>query len=162
MIDGIDRLRDKVLVDAYGPDEQLSAFVQAFETSARFPFAARVVGVPVEVTRVVYEGDERRGLLAICRREGQHHHVPLVDLTPGPVPVETSMLLEAYRRWWRLPPAPAEVPMPPSGGSWATALWPTRRSPSPRRSGYGPTVTWTRPRSTGASPTTSRTPWCPR
>ena len=117
MTDAIEGLLEEILVDANGDDEQLTAFQQAFDTSVRFPFPARVVGVPVEVTGVLYERDARRGLVAICRREGQPHRVTLVDLTPGPVKVETSMLLEAYRRWSGLPPGTAE-PSPSSTRSW--------------------------------------------
>jgi hypothetical protein len=118
MRDRVARLLDEILVDAYGDDEQLSEFEQAFETSVRFPFPARVVGVPVEVTGVVYEGDPRRGLVATCRREAHQYRVTVLDVTPGVVTVETSMLLEAYRRWCGLAREAAESPPAPSMGSW--------------------------------------------
>jgi hypothetical protein len=76
-MDGIDRLLEEILVDAYGDSEQLTSFEVAFDESARLPFAARVVGANLEVVKVEFEGDERRGLTAVCRREGR-------DLPPLP------------------------------------------------------------------------------
>ena len=103
-MDGIDRLLEEILVDAYGDSEQLAAFEVAFDESARLPFPARVVGTNVDVVKVVFEGDERRGLSAICRRDGATYSVSLGDLTPGAVTMETARLLSAYRRWLGLPP----------------------------------------------------------
>ena len=96
----IDELIEDITVDAYGAYEQLSSFVQAFEDTARFPFDCRVIGVEAEVIEVVFEGDDRRGLIAVCRRAGERHTVSLLDVYPaGPLSVETSNLIEAYRRW---------------------------------------------------------------
>lgn len=117
MNDGIERLLEEILVDAYGEGEQLTSFAQAFETSVRFPFPARVVGVPVQVTAVVYEGHERRGLVALCHREDEEYSVSVLDVVPGPVAVRTSMLLEAYRRWCGL--AAIELPAQPVTCTWA-------------------------------------------
>ena len=83
MNDGIEDLLEEILVDAFGEDEQLSSFERAFNTSVRFPFPARVVGVAVKVTGVVYEGHQRRGLVALCRREAEGHSVSLLDVVPG-------------------------------------------------------------------------------
>src|SRR5690606_31093322 len=93
-------LVERVTVDAYGDYEQLTAFWQWFEDEARFPFTATVVGAEVEVLGVDFPGDERRGLVAICRRDSADHLVSLVDVVPtGSVPVLTRHLLDAYRRW---------------------------------------------------------------
>lgn len=70
MSDEIDALIEEVLTDAYGDDEQLWAFRQFFEDEAEFPFTAKVVGSEVSVVNIDYDGDERRGLLALCRRTG--------------------------------------------------------------------------------------------
>ena len=64
MGDAIDELIEELTVYAYGPDEQLWAFRQVFEDTARFPLTGHVVGVDVEVDTVDYDGDDRRGLLA--------------------------------------------------------------------------------------------------
>lgn len=111
MGDELDALIDEVIVDAYGEDEQLGAFQQAFEETARFPVPVSVVGTVVEMIAVEYEGDERRGLEAVCRRDGGTHLVSLVDVVPaGPVSMDTARLLAAYRRWWGAEPLPAGPP----------------------------------------------------
>lgn len=102
MGDDIDALIDDVTVDAYGAGEQLWSFRQAFDDTARFPFRATVVGAEVTVTGVDFDGDERRGLVALCQRAGESYTVSLIDITPaGPLPLETSQLIDAYRRWAR-------------------------------------------------------------
>lgn len=107
MGDAIDDLIGEVTVDAYGPDEQLWAFRQVIEDTSRFPLAGQVVGVDVQVDMVDYEGDDRRGLLAVCRRDGQHHTVSLLDVTlREPVDPETAQLMQAYRRWAGADPRP--------------------------------------------------------
>jgi tetratricopeptide (TPR) repeat protein len=103
MTGDLEDLLDEVLVDAYGESEQLTAFEQAFKDNGRFPFPASVVGVSVDVVKIEYDGDERHGLTARCRREGEMHRISLTDLVPGPVTLETSRLLAAYRKWQGLP-----------------------------------------------------------
>lgn len=100
MGDQIDELIEEIVVDAYGDYEQLCSFRQAFEDDARFPFRGLVVGAEVEVTAVDFDGHDRRGLIAVCRRTGDRHTVSLLEVTPtGPMPLETRQLLDAYRRW---------------------------------------------------------------
>ena len=65
----LDGLIDEIIVDAYGDDEQLWAFRQAFEDNVVVPAEAFVVGEPVRVMTIDYDGNERRGLTARCRRE---------------------------------------------------------------------------------------------
>jgi hypothetical protein len=103
MTGDLEDLIDEILVDAYGDSEQLTAFEQAFAESARFPFPASIVGVSVDVVRIEFDGDERHGLTAHCRRDGEKHRISLADLVPGPVTLETSRLLAAYRKWQGLP-----------------------------------------------------------
>jgi hypothetical protein len=68
MDDVIDELIEEVIVDAYGEAEQLWSFRQGFEDRARLPFGGRVIGVDIEVMAVDFDGDDRRGLVAACRR----------------------------------------------------------------------------------------------
>lgn len=111
MRDRIDDLIEEIIVDAYGEHEQLWSFRQVFEDEARFPFHGRVVGVEVEVRSVDFDGDERRGLIAVCRRAGEVHRVSLLDVTPeGPQPLRTRQLLDAYRRWSGVAPLTATAP----------------------------------------------------
>jgi hypothetical protein len=93
----IDDLIDEVIVDAYGDDEQLSSFECAFEELDVLP-EATVIGEVVEVLHIWFDGDERRGLIARCRRNGQEYPLSLLDLTfPGDS--EAARLVAAYRRW---------------------------------------------------------------
>ena len=117
MGDAIDDLIEEVTIDAYGPYEQLSSFRQVFEDTAEFPFAARIIGVDILVEEVDYEGDELRGLVAICQRDGHRHTVTLLDVSlADPIDPETARLLAAYRRWAGAdpPPRPTRRPRRPT------------------------------------------------
>src|SRR5512139_991961 len=65
----LDRLIEEIIVDAYDDDGQLWAFRQAFEDNVAMPAEAFVVGEPVTVMTIDYDGNERRGLTARCGRE---------------------------------------------------------------------------------------------
>lgn len=87
---------ERVTVDAYG-DEGYDSFAQAFEDEIDFPLDATLIGVNVQVRSVDYDGDERRGLLAVVTRNGETHRVSLLDLV---LPTGPALLLaNAYRRW---------------------------------------------------------------
>jgi tetratricopeptide (TPR) repeat protein len=97
-------LIDEITVDAYGDDEQLWAFRQAFEDHVAMPAEAFVVGEPVTVMRIDYDGNERRGLTARCRREGVSEQViAACDLIflEGSV---AARYMAAYRRWLGIEP----------------------------------------------------------
>ena len=107
MDDEIDALIEEVVIDAYGPAEQLWSFRQVFEDTARFPFAAKVAGADVEVIEIDFDGIDRHGLSAICQREGERHSVALLDITPGTsLTSDTRALIDAYRRWSNSKPLP--------------------------------------------------------
>ena len=77
----LDRLIEGIIVDAYGDDEQLWAFRQAFEDDVTLPADGFVIGEPVSVVKIDYDGNERRGLLVPGEHEldgrivQRHHHV---------------------------------------------------------------------------------------
>jgi len=105
--DPVDERIEEILVDAYGEHEQLWSFRQALEDDARFPFRGQVVGADVDIIDVDFDGDERRGLVAVCRRAGERYTVSLLDVLPvGPITEETRTLIEAYRRWCSVDPLP--------------------------------------------------------
>ena len=64
----LDKLVNEITVDAYGDDEKLWAFRQAFEDDITLPADGFVIGKPVSVVEIDYDGNERRGLTAKCRR----------------------------------------------------------------------------------------------
>jgi tetratricopeptide (TPR) repeat protein len=114
-LDALDEMIAEITVDAYGDDEQLWAFRQSFEDEVALPADGFVIGEPVVVMAVEYDGNERRGLTARCRREdGAEYEVAACDLVLPPASAG-ARYIAAYRRWLNLEPYPAE------------ALKPTRR-----------------------------------
>jgi len=96
---------EKIILDAYGDDEQLWAFRQAFEDDVHVPADGFVMGEPVVVRSIDYEGNPLRGLTAQCRRtDGAEYTVAACDLffsdgTP-------AHYVAAYRRWLGIEPYP--------------------------------------------------------
>ena len=81
----LDELIEEITTDAYGEDEQLWAFRQAFEDNVALPGEGTVVGEPVLVIAFDYDGNERRGLTAKCRgADGREHMVAAADVTMPP------------------------------------------------------------------------------
>lgn len=101
----LEYLLSEILVDAHGDDEQLWALREAFEQGADLPADAHVIGEPVAVLEVDYDGNERRGLTALCRRsdDGTEHVISLADVLfrRGS---EEGRHAAAYRRWLGLDP----------------------------------------------------------
>ena len=98
-------------------DQQLRALQQAVASSVAFPTDAFVIGEPVSVTRVDYDGNRRRGLTACCRTEGGSEYVvSLADVRFDEGTAAAPGVL-AYRRWLGL------------AGTAATSL----SEPPPRR-----------------------------
>jgi hypothetical protein len=95
----LDKLINEITVDAYGDDEGLWAFRQAFEDDVSLPADGFVIDVPVSVVEIDYHGNERRGLTAKCRREdGSEHEVAASDVV-FPKGSIGARYLAAYRRW---------------------------------------------------------------
>lgn len=95
----LDELIDAITTDAYGEDEQLWAFCQAIEDDAGLPSGVFVVGAPVEVTAVDYDGNTRRGVVAVCRgEEGGEHRISFADVEFDN-DAEAARYVAAYRRW---------------------------------------------------------------
>lgn len=94
-----DRLLENILVDAYGEDEQLWAFKDAFEIEVPFPAKAAVIGEPVEVVGVEYDSNPRKGLRAVFRKsDGTTHEVALVDVE-FPADTKGALYQQAYGQW---------------------------------------------------------------
>jgi tetratricopeptide (TPR) repeat protein len=102
----LDELIAEITLDAYGEQEQLWAFRQALEDSVALPAEGFVVGEPVVVVGFEYDGNERRGMTAKCRRaDGREYLVTAADVTMTRG-AEPSRCLAAYRKWIGLPPYP--------------------------------------------------------
>src|SRR5216683_1144761 len=100
----LDALIYEITVDANGEDEQLWAFRQAFEDNVSLPCEATVIGEPVKVMKFDYDGNNRRGLTAMCRRaDGTNYVVAASDLVI-PLSASGGRYLAAYRKWMGLAP----------------------------------------------------------
>ena len=105
--EGTEELLDRILTDAYGEDEQLWALRQTFEDNVELPADAFVVGEPVEVVEVDYDGTPRRGLTARCRRSDGGEHVVPASHVVFPDASDGARHVAAYRKWMGLQPAAA-------------------------------------------------------
>jgi tetratricopeptide (TPR) repeat protein len=102
----LEGLIDEILTDASGEDEQLWAFRQAFEDKVVMPAEALVVGEPVTVLMIDYDGNERRGLTARCQREeGVEQVITACDLI-FPEGSVAARYVAAYRKWLGIEPYP--------------------------------------------------------
>ena len=108
----IDELLEEILTDAYGDDEQLWAFRQVFEDNMELPTDAVVIGEPVSVIEIDYDGNERRGLTATCQREDGSEHVVAVAELAFTERSANALSVAAYRKWLGLKPFPAKVKTP--------------------------------------------------
>jgi len=97
----LDELIEEVLVDAYGDSEQLGAFECVF-ADAGLPVAAVAVGMACSLDEVEFDGDERRGLVAVITLDGRRR-LSLLDVAITDESDEAARLLAAFRRWWVLP-----------------------------------------------------------
>lgn len=108
----LDELIEDITTDAYGEDEQLWAFWQAFEDDVPLPADGFVIGEPVSVVAIDHDGNERRGLTAKCRREdGSEHEVAASDVV-FPERSRGARYVAAYRKWLGLEPYPDGAPAP--------------------------------------------------
>jgi tetratricopeptide (TPR) repeat protein len=106
----LEELIEEITVDAYGDDEMLWAFRQAFEDNVDLPSDGFVIGEPVSVIKFDYDGNERRGLTALCRREdGSEHAVAAADIVL-PKRSNGARYVAAYRKWLGLDPYPPDTP----------------------------------------------------
>jgi hypothetical protein len=100
----LDALIEEIIVDAYGEDEPLWAFRQAFEDNIGVPADGFVIGEPVSVIEFDYGGNERCGLTAKCRRSDGSEHVVAASDVVFPQGSKGARYLAAYRKWLGLEP----------------------------------------------------------
>jgi len=91
----LDDLIAEITIDCYDEDEQLQGFENAFDEDATLPCPGTVVGEQVDVLHIG-QADNRRELVATCRRDGRTHQVALLDVHLHADPA-TARLLAAYR-----------------------------------------------------------------
>ena len=103
-------LVDQITVDAYNDDEQLWAFRQVIEDEIDLPADAFVLGEPVTVMEIDYDGNERRGLTAKLRREDASEHIVSASDLIFPEGSKGADYMAAYRTWLGIEPYP-HVPL---------------------------------------------------
>ncbi len=98
----IDLLLEDILGDASGEDEQLRAFLTAFQDGMAVPARGSVIGESVTVVMIDYTGNEQRGLLATIRKaDGKEYEIALSDVE-FPPDSKAYPLQQAYHRWQTL------------------------------------------------------------
>lgn len=103
----LDHLIEEITVDAYSPDEQLWAFRQVIENEVSFPCEGLVIGESITVIGIDYDGNERRGLTAKCRRtDGAEYIVAASDVVLSGQSTG-NRLIASYRKWLGIEPFPA-------------------------------------------------------
>ncbi|MDQ3403895.1 MAG: hypothetical protein M3548_10935 [Actinomycetota bacterium] len=98
-----------IIVDAYGEEEQGTAFLTVIEDETPLPARASLMGSPVTVVEFDYH-DGPRGLTVRCEGEHGAGEVALADVVFPPDTV-TAWIHAAYRRWLGVPPF-AATPRP--------------------------------------------------
>ena len=111
----LDNLIEVITVDANGDDEELWAFRQAFEDSVSVPCDGFVIGEPVSIVTFDYDGNQRRGLTARCRREDGSEHVVAAADVELPPRSSGARYVAAYRKWLGLQPSFPKVATPYRG-----------------------------------------------
>lgn len=103
-----------VRAEALDECEELPALWRACTEGIPLPADAHVIGEPVSVEAISYDGNTRRGLTAECRvRDGSRHVVGAAELV-FPESSPGAQVLEAYRTWLGLPPVERRAPGVPS------------------------------------------------
>ena len=117
--EAVDALLEEMLVDAYGEDEQLSALCEGITEALELPIDAQVLGEPVSLVALDYDGHSRRGLVSRCRRpDGSEHRVAFADVQL-PADAPGAPYLAAYCAWLGIEPnlAPPSRSARPSSAS---------------------------------------------
>ncbi len=63
------------------------------------PFTTSLLGTPVAVTDVDFDGDQRRSLVATVERDGSSATISILDLDLTATDPAVIRLVAAYRRW---------------------------------------------------------------
>ncbi len=108
----IEALLEEILVDADGDDEQLRALRRAFEDQVPLPADAFVIGEPVSVVAIDYDGNTRRGLTVTCRRQDGTRHTMAASEVLFPEGSAGARHVAAYRLWLGLEPIAGQAAPP--------------------------------------------------
>ena len=103
----IDALREEILTDTCNEEEQFWAFQQYFSDQINFPVDAHIIGEPVSITEINYNGNARRGLTAKVRKaNGSEYEITAMEVVFSKS--KARIAGGAYRSWLGLEVFPAE------------------------------------------------------
>jgi len=105
----LESLIEEITTDANGDAEQLWAFRQAFEDEVAVPCEASVVGESVQILKFDFDGNERRGLTAVCRRPDGAEYLLAASEVVVPPGTSAGRYLAAYRKWMGIAPVLPDV-----------------------------------------------------
>jgi hypothetical protein len=104
-----DRIRDEVIVDANGPEEQAMGWYYYLEDKLRFPFQAKCIvskvisplrkGETVEVRRMAPEEACSSDMFVLIRWQGRNMAVPLSQLVAIDAGESTTEAIGDWHYW---------------------------------------------------------------
>ena len=103
------RIRDEIIVDAYGPEEQAMGWYYYLDDNLSFPFRARCVAKratsplrvsdEVEIVGMAPEDVCEHGMFVLTPWDGDTLAVPLAQLEGIEVDEETRQAIEDWHYW---------------------------------------------------------------
>ena len=93
----LEALVSEALVDAYGPDEESTAWSAVLEDALEVPFTTTVLGREVTVTGLEFPEDG--AVRAVCVAAGHRQRIALTDLPLPEPPPAGAEWVAAYRLW---------------------------------------------------------------
>ena len=104
-----ERIHMEIIVDAYGPEEQVMGWYNYLDDTLQFPFAARCIvqratsplepGDKVEVVGMASEEDCEKEMLVLIQWKKRQLAVPLMQLEGIKVDEETQQAIEDWHYW---------------------------------------------------------------
>ena len=95
-------------------DRQLGALADDARAAIVLPADASVIGEPVQVIAIEYDGDARRGIRATLRRRDGHYDVHLADVVFD-AGTDGARVVSTYRAWLGLVERSTHAPKPAPG-----------------------------------------------
>ncbi|HKN36650.1 MAG TPA: hypothetical protein VJX16_25690 [Terriglobales bacterium] len=97
---------DELTAEARGDDERMWNFQQALQKHVSLPCDGFVIGEPVKLVSFNYDGNQRRGVTATCRRSDGREYEMAVSEVLVTTHSDGSRYVAAYRHWMGLVPYP--------------------------------------------------------
>ncbi len=102
----LDALINDLIVDCYNDEEQLTGLLTGAEEALVIGEVATIAGADIRIMAVDFPSGMRRGLTAVCERDGERFELSLADIRFGDAS-ELGRVAGAYRRWLGCRPHPS-------------------------------------------------------